>query len=289
MSRGFRPRPDQLALGAVGALLIAVFVAATVREVRPEWKRHQENVRRIVTERMGAEAAARVPSGLRQTWIPALGRVDRCVTCHTTIDWGPELAAAPNPARSHPRPELLAKHPVESYGCTLCHGGQGWAVTMEAAHGRVEFWDEPLLDEAKGRRYDLPAGALLETNCNLCHRYQKNVEGMPLLNEAKAFVQQRKCWKCHTINGEGGTDGPDLTYEGDKHPSQYAFPHAWAKPRTALYYHLAHFADPPAVVPGSVMPKFVMEDRQRTALALLVLSWRKAHLPAAWMAPPDPR
>ena len=35
----------------------------------------------------------------------------------------------------------------QEFGCTSCHGGQGFATTTAGAHGDVEHWDEPLLDE----------------------------------------------------------------------------------------------------------------------------------------------
>ena len=41
--------------------------------------------------------------------------------------------------------------------------------------------------------------------------------GYPPQIEAVAAVCARYCVGCHKIEGDGGTDGPDLTHEGTKH------------------------------------------------------------------------
>ena len=281
---------DARLLTVAGIVLFVVVVWANVRELAPEWVDAQDAVRAEVTKRLGAERAADLPpSGLQQIWIEGLTRADRCTTCHVTIEWGSELADAPHPARSHPRPELLAAHPPERFGCTLCHGGQGAAVSKEAAHGTVEFWEEPLLDTKRAKPYGLTAAQMLEMRCNACHMHAAEVEGMPVLNQAKAFVAKRnRCARCHTIFGEGGTKGPDLSREGEKHPTQYTFPKSWSKPRTAMRWHIQHFLEPGAVVPDSTMATFILTEQEAAGLALLVLSWREQDLPAGWLPRPPP-
>ncbi len=267
-------------------MLLLVSVMALWREAAPEWADAQDRVRKIVAERLGEERAAEVPTGLQQVWVEALDRVDRCVTCHATIDWGPELADAPNPARSHPDIPWLAKHPIESYGCTICHGGQGAATTMADAHGEVAFWEEPLLSERRARPYGLEARELMEMACNHCHMHDAEVEGMPLLNAAKAFVVKKNCIRCHTLFGEGTTKAPDLSREGEKHPTAYHFPAGWRGPNSALAWHVAHFKEPFVLVPETLMPTFMLEGKQAEGLSLLVLSWRRQDLPAAYVPQP---
>jgi hypothetical protein len=63
---------------------------------------------------------------LQQIWVKELDRVDRCTTCHLGIEWK-GLENAPNPFRSHPA-EILKSHPLNQFGCTVCHGGQGFAT-----------------------------------------------------------------------------------------------------------------------------------------------------------------
>lgn len=104
--------------------------------------------------------------------------------------------------RTHPyRDVLLGNHPVERFGCTPCHGGQGQALTAQSAHAltHAEFWLEPVLgldehtselsgqlsrERKKGKRADQHRIADLEkeleekrselrgylyTNCRRCH------------------------------------------------------------------------------------------------------------------------
>ncbi len=104
--------------------------------------------------------------------------------------------------RTHPhRDVLLGNHPVERFGCTPCHGGQGQALTAQSAHALTheEFWLTPVLgldehtselserlsrERKKGKRADEHKIAGLEkeleekrsnlhgylyTNCRRCH------------------------------------------------------------------------------------------------------------------------
>ncbi len=104
--------------------------------------------------------------------------------------------------RTHPhRDVLLGNHPVERFGCTPCHGGQGQALTVQSAHALTheEFWLTPVLgldehtselserlsrERKKGKRADAHKIADLEneleekqselhgylyTSCRRCH------------------------------------------------------------------------------------------------------------------------
>ena len=276
-------RADRRALLLVGLALMAAVVIVFWREMRPEWKGVQARARSLVAARLGEARAARLPAGFRQTWIPELQRVDRCVICHVGIEEGPDLAGLAHPARSHPRPELLAAHPVERFGCTLCHGGQGSATEKDAAHGEAPHWDEPLLSTKRAAAYGLTAAELMEMRCNACHRDQAQVEGMPLLNAAKALYGERKCAGCHGVKGVGGTEGPDLTFVGDLPAEQRHFPAGATGPRTALAWHAAHIREPKALVPSSTMRQYRFDERQPLSLALLVSSWRRLRLPPEWL------
>jgi hypothetical protein len=286
----FSPRMDRIAILIAGLTLLVVVVVAWVREASPEWSGVQRDVREAVATQLGQAKAAEVPEGVRQVWIPELRRVDRCVICHTTIEWGPELAKAPNPARSHPQPWLLEVHPVEKFGCTLCHGGQGAATTKGEAHGDTGLWDEPLLDQKRAARYGITPAELMQVNCNACHRREEVTRGMDLLVEAKKFVKTKHCSRCHTIDPDvpGGLTAPNLRREGEKHAEQFVFPAGWKARQTALQWHVEHFRQPDAVVADSEMPVFKMTDRERIGLALLVMSWRDLGLPAAWVPRPPP-
>jgi cytochrome c2 len=248
----------------------------------PEWADYQAGFRDLVEQKFGAERARQAPSGIQQVWVADLNRVDRCVTCHAGMEWK-GLESAPNPYRSHPR-DILAKHPIASYGCTVCHGGQGYAVDSYHAHATaLNYWEEPLLYREVARMYLVSdSGAMLETNCNRCHRYDRETAGAGYLNAAKALVAQKGCRACHKINGRGGVIGPDLTYIGDQAPEQYDYSRMNGSP-TVFGWHLAHFKEPKAMVATTVMPTFGFDSRAAQALAILVMSWKRTSVPVAYL------
>jgi cbb3-type cytochrome oxidase cytochrome c subunit len=277
------PRRDRPILAAVGLLLVVSTVLFAWSDRQHDWRYYQQEFRRQVAERLGAEKAATVPAGLQQHWVADLGRADRCVTCHQAVSWK-GFEQGEEPWRTHPV-EPLRLHPVERFGCTSCHGGQGWAIDADEAHGEVAHWEEPLLARWLGESYSLAgdAGALVEMNCNVCHRYDRETPGMEAINLGKRLVQEKGCRACHVVNGRGGSIGPDLTWVGDKAPEQYDYSRLSGQ-KTAFAWHVAHFKDPRALVADTVMPNFHLSTEQAQALSMLALSWRRADLPATYLA-----
>jgi cytochrome c2 len=89
-------------------------------------------------------------------------QVDRCQTCHMGADAGTYTSAAIAPQfRTHPhRGTLFSTHPIETFGCTSCHQGQGRATDelshsgwkLEEKHGKERwhfegdhYWEDPIL------------------------------------------------------------------------------------------------------------------------------------------------
>jgi cytochrome c2 len=277
------PRRDRPVLAVVGLLLVVSTVLFTRNDREHEWRYYQYEFRQMVAEKFGQEKARAVPSGLQQIWVPALGHADRCVTCHQATAWK-GFEAADEPHRTHPV-ELLRSHPPERFGCTSCHGGQGWAVDSEPAHGPVAFWEEPMLGKDLGEAYSLAGDkhALMQMNCNVCHRYDRETKGADSINLAKRLVIEKGCRACHTINARGGTIGPDLTFVGDKAPEQYDYSRLSGQ-KTAFAWHVAHLKNPKALVADSVMPNFNFGTKDAQSLAILVQSWRKSPVPAEFVA-----
>lgn len=277
------PSIDRPVLALVGVVLVIGTVLFMWSDRAHDWRYYQYEFTRMVAEQFGADKAADVPAGLQQIWVADLGRADRCTTCHQAVSWK-GFEQAEHPWRTHPEAPLKA-HPLEEFGCTSCHGGQGWAIDTAAAHGEVAHWEEPLLSRSLGESYTLATdkNALMQMNCNACHRYDRETGGATAINLAKRLVNEKGCRACHVINGFGGTIGPDLTEVGEKPPEQYDFSRLSGQ-RTAFAWHVAHFKDPRALAEGTVMPNFNFTTEQAQALSMLVLSWQRHDLPARYLA-----
>lgn len=281
---------DVARIYALGGLLLLLTAWIYWDYYRPEWKRYQTEFRALVAGRFGADKARLVPTGIQQIWVAELQRADRCVTCHLGVEWE-GLEEAPNPYRSHP-PAILKEHPISRYGCTLCHGGENYATGLEAAHATAaEHWDEPLLYGALAKTHQVPEPpALLEIHCNLCHRYDRQTAGADYINAAKQLVEENGCSLCHKINGQGGALGPDLSFIGDQSPERYDYSRLPGR-ASVFGWLVAHFKNPQAIVPETIMPNLNLGDREAQALAMLMMSWRRTNLPAAYIPRarrPDP-
>ena len=264
--------------------LLAVGVAAIMYDTGPDWKYYQSEFRTIVAERVADADLATLPAGIQQIWVEKLDRVDRCTTCHLGVTWR-GLEDVEQPWTTHPMPEIFDDHRLEEFGCTVCHGGQGFALTEYDAHGFVEHWERPLLSDIAGSEYDpRKPPPLHEIQCNFCHRYERFTEGMPYISRAKEFVRAKGCKICHVINGDGGKLGPDLTSVGDKHAEGFDFSNLVSDQMTVFNWHIKHFQSPPTIIPGSIMPEMNFQSHDAQALAMLVMSWRDDEdLPRAYL------
>ena len=169
--------------------------------------------------------------------------------------------------QTHPhRDVLLAKHPVDRFGCTPCHGGQGQALTAKSAHAltHAEYWLTPVLglDEHTGRTSEQTKG-YMESNCRRCHDgvmmldYGVNPETdepqdyAPNLTEGLALFEDLGCHGCHAVEGYSAIEnikkvGPSLAKVGSK-VKNTAWLESWIK-------------KPEAYLPNATMPNFFPAD-----------------------------
>ena len=279
----FAPNRDFWALLVASVAAFAAVVAVAYREYTPEWQHHMNEFRAYLKARGAFDAAGAVPNTVQQIWLPALDRVDRCISCHANYDGSiTALTELPPLYRVHPDLPYLAKHPFPTFGCTACHGGQGFATDEVAAHGETSEWDDPLLSTALASTYGLTRAQLMEFKCNTCHRHDDSTAGMDLINMAKAIFDKKRCTSCHGFEGGGGLASSDLTYDGDNNPELLDFSNVTG-PKTALNWQVQHFESPQKVINRSGMPNYRLNDVQAEALALLMLSWQRLTFPPEYV------
>ena len=228
--------------------LVALILMAGVvwRSNHPGWKKYQEAYLRL--EAVGEPNAAAktavlsTPLAVKQILLPGLQRVDRCTTCHMGVE-DPTMKSSAQPHTYHAG---LAPHVPAKFGCTICHGGQGLATEKDDAHGKVEFWSQPLLSKD-----------YIRASCGRCHK-EGDVPGVPELAEGRQLFETHGCRGCHKLNGVGGSIGPDLTEEGAQHRNP-----EWLE---------SHFLKPASVSPNSAMPNFNFDRHQARALTFYMLS-----------------
>jgi hypothetical protein len=146
------------------------------------------------------------PPGSVINYVGGIGLVDRCQSCHiamdplvvpvtmtlTKADLGKNMAASHDaPFSSHPDQDLFKWHPLEKFGCSPCHGGNGRALdSVERGHGRYEHWLWPL-----NYRENFTAG------CQNCHASDMVTEHAEVLNRGRSLYRTRGCIGCHKYSG----------------------------------------------------------------------------------------
>jgi mono/diheme cytochrome c family protein len=249
--------------GLVGFALLGV---TTVRDGKREWKDYQAEYKKLLLEKIGQdrnpalyERVAAMKPEIKQVVIDEWKAVDRCVTCHMGIE-DALFASAKQPFTTHPNLELLKHHPVEKFGCTSCHGGQGLATTYDgAAHKTIAHWPDPMVEER-----------FMQSRCGYCHKNYEAIEADKLVQGMKIF-KELHCSGCHKINPEDGSMAPALTAFADKDTGLFDFTYVDGG-HTKQNWVLEHFLDPTKITPGSPMRMYAMNDQQVEALTTYVLS-----------------
>jgi mono/diheme cytochrome c family protein/cbb3-type cytochrome oxidase cytochrome c subunit len=133
---------------------------------------------------------------------------------------------------AHPRLDLFAaansKHPMEKFGCSACHSGQGSATdfTLAAHTPNVAKQREHWIDKhdwEPQHMWDFPMlpQRFIESSCLKCHHEvtdlisSNNRVEAPKVLRGYNLIKDNGCFGCHEISGmKGGRPvGPDLRLE----------------------------------------------------------------------------
>ena len=268
--------------------LAALFLFSVWEDTHREWTRYQRQFMKTLSkdERRG------VTGGVKQLIVTDLRRVDRCATCHLAID-KPQLALGEEPFTAHPG-QFLTWHPPEKFGCTVCHGGQGLATEVAAAHGDVAHWEEPLL-----------RGSLVQASCAQCHKNLDAIKDhVPLLMTGRQLFKAKGCYGCHAVKDVGQSVSVDLGEVGSK--SQLLMEADFEMmdgPHNRIHWLQSKLRNPRALNPGvplhrlppgeeevfpSAMPHFGLRDDDVEALTTYLLSLTSLNPPASYVIPATP-
>jgi mono/diheme cytochrome c family protein len=183
-----------LLISSVGVVILVIYAALAQNEWT-EYVTHQKAYRDFL---VSIDPDAEYPIKMRHLVLPTMNRIDRCVTCHVGME-DPRAKDLPHPLKTHPG-DYLAKHNIQSVGCTSCHDGQGRATSKIEAHAnRFGHWEAKRLPRT-----------FIQATCVRCHSADAPVM-KPQYLAGRALFTSQGCLGCHKLNGKGGHLGPDLT------------------------------------------------------------------------------
>ena len=266
------------------ALLLLLLFGAWIREgFGKEWRTVQKEYARILKENSAVDGiqADEFEKGIFQVDLPHFKRSDRCISCHHGLE-NPNMEGMPQPHASHPG-TFMEDHPIQDYGCTICHGGQPGALSREEAFGRLPetHWPFPLLEQP-----------YIQSSCGKCHLavfsdeagevsdagISGAREGMEVFLAGKSIFSTEGCLGCHQARGVGGILGPDLTEQGEKTKHEYSFQNISGEQSISNWLK-EHFRDPEMVSPGSQMLRIDLDEAELNALATFVMGLAKPEIP----------
>ena len=235
------------AFGVVSLIFLLSMAIAPAKNFFSEWRHYQHGYLRMIRNRSDANTLQRhFQGGIQQIWLPELGVVDRCTSCHEALKEASLTDITMQPYRRHP----IIPHRLDQFGCTLCHRGQGAATTVAEAHSSTLAWEQPIL----------PA-KYVESSCGQCHRGQ--LPGTPQLNLGRNLLSREGCVHCHTVRLPDGSamkatdDPPSLSHIADKTTREWIF--AWLK-------------GPQAYAATATMPNFKLSDDEARDISAFLIA-----------------
>jgi mono/diheme cytochrome c family protein len=189
-----------------------------------------------------------------------------CAKCHLATD----VPNAPKLARG--------REVFEEVGCIGCHKlhGTGGVIGPELEHVGATRSPEWLLAHFKKPATVTPGSAMPAVHASDADldaltlyvmsftgeqmgSYYVSAKTIPGPVVGRRLFEEKGCFACHSIGGKGGAIGPALDEVAKRRDTQWI---------------VAHFRNPRAVTPGSVMPQFNFSEQEIRALTefLLLLS-----------------
>jgi len=264
-----------------GLVLFTYALFAAYREATPEWKKYQAEYRRLLVlnakDAATREKAAALKIGHRQIYLGKLNRVDRCTYCHLGVE-NPLMAKVRQPFRQHSG-TLLANHPVNKFGCTICHNGQGRATNKKEAHGEGHktHWDYPILP----LKY-------IQSSCARCHDNEMlRTNGGDKVARGEELFREKGCKGCHKLNRVGGDLGKVLDGIGSQPLAHFPMRHIFGE-HTVYNWLKEHFDQPWRIVPESKMRVF-LTDEESDLLTNYILTLRADEVPRDYRRIHSPR
>jgi mono/diheme cytochrome c family protein len=174
-------------------------------------------------------------------------------------------------------PKLAQGHDVfEKAGCIGCHKlhGTGGVIGPELDKVGANRSPEWLLTHFKNPAAVTPGSAMppikaSEADLDALTLYVLSFTGEPLsayyvsmktipgAAAGRRLFEEKGCLGCHSVGGKGGNIGPALDQVAKRHDPQWI---------------VAHFQNPQAVSPGTVMPQFSFTEQETRALTEFLLS-----------------
>jgi mono/diheme cytochrome c family protein len=254
------PRKLRAAFAISSVLFLAVLAVSPIKDYLSPWRRYEKDYVKFAQSRPDTKhLLADYHPGIQQIWVPKMGVVDRCTTCHLGITQASLMdPSVPQPFRAHP----MIPHHVETWGCVVCHAGQGRATEVSEAHDTTLAWERPMLPI----RY-------IQASCGACHR--QDIPQTPQLNRGRALLVKFNCEGCHQLEGitRPAMIGPDLTNVGDKVSRGWIY--KWLKePRTLIDSQGNVTVDGYLNVSEPRMPHFRLDEKELRGLSAFLSAQR---------------
>lgn len=229
-----------------GIVVFLLFLAQVWKDYNRPYRGYQETFKQMMAKvDSNPGAVEKIRLGYRQEWVSDLNRADRCETCHLGVD-DPRFLNAPQPFTAHPNASV---HSFEKFGCTICHGGQGPATTLEDAHGPTENWNTAIYHED-----------FMQNSCSLCHGENLG-DKAPVFSKGQLIFNEYGCRGCHKIKGrEKIKVGPPLDEMNAKVKSDWLY--RWLR-------------NPKEYLPRTKMPNSKLTEQEAADVAASLLQGGK--------------